>query len=207
MYIAYEMTIIEFIINYILPKYLPYLIGVLLLIVGFVFIYKQVKRKTESELWVSIKKQVRHPKVLGAILVILVIVQFGALGLFYINSSISSVTHIIDYLSGNYHVAAGEIVQYSPYMGNSDSVLYPYYGKHETFYVNDVFFSLVDGLSLGYDIPAANGGFITQNGQKVEIYYITDDNGMNHIMKLLVEEDNTGDGKTGDGSMSRSEQS
>ena len=91
MYIAYEMTIIEFIINYILPKYLPYLIGVLLLIVGFVFIYKQVKRKTESELWVSIKKQVRHPKVLGAILVILVIVQFGALGLFYINSSISSV--------------------------------------------------------------------------------------------------------------------
>lgn len=188
MYIAYEMTIIEFIINYMLPKYVPYLIGLLFLVIGFVFIYKQVKRKTELELLVSIKRQVRHPKVLGTILVVLITVQFSALGLFYINSSISSVRHIIDYLSGDYYIATGEVVRYSPYMGNSDSVLYPYYGKHETFYVEDVFFSLIDGLSLGYDIPAANGGVITRNGQKVEIYYITDECGMNHIMKLIVKE-------------------
>ena len=189
MYIAYEITKIEFVINYLLPKFVPYLIGLFLLVIVFVFICKLVKRKTESQLLVSIKNQVRHPKVFGSILVILITIQFSALGLFYINSSVTSVRYIVDYLRDDYYIATGEVVQYSPYMGDSDSVLYPYYGKHETFFVDDVFFSLIDGLSLGYDIPAVNGGVITRNGQKVEIYYITDNNGMNHIMKLMVEQD------------------
>ena len=203
MYIAYEMTKIEFIINYLLPKFVPYLIGMFLLVVVLVFICKMVKKKEKSELLVSIKKQVRHPKVFGSILVILITIQFSALGLFYIKNAISSVRHIVDYFKGDYSVATGEIVRYSPYMGDSDIVLYPYYGKHETFFVDGVFFSLIDGLSLGYDIPAANGGVITRNGQKVEIYYITDNNGMNHIMKLMVEQDQSD--KTGDGPVSCSE--
>ena len=189
MYIAYEITKIEFVINYLLPKFVPYLIGLFLLVIVFVFICKLVKRKTESQLLVSIKNQVRHPKFLGVTLIVLITIQFSALGLFYINSSVTSVRYIVDYLRDDYYIATGEVVQYSPYMGDSDSVLYPYYGKHETFFVDDVFFSLIDGLSLGYDIPAVNGGVITRNGQKVEIYYITDNNGMNHIMKLMVEQD------------------
>ena len=132
----------------------------------------------------------RHPKLFGSILIVLITIQFSALGVFYIKNSVSSVRHIVDYFKGDYYVATGDVVRYSPYMGDSDIVLYPYYGKHETFFVDNVFFSLIDGLSLGYDIPAANGGKITRNGQKVEIYYITDDNGMNHIMKLMVEESN-----------------
>ncbi len=190
MAIVYEISRFKYMIDFLLSTIVPLIIGLFLVLIAVIVVCKNLKRNQHSDFLSLVKKQVKHPKLMFSILVVLISAQFVALAFFYVNSTISDVDCISDYYSGNYYIASGEVQQYSPYQGNGDEVLYPYYGKHETFYVDGVFFALIDGVSVGYDIPAVDGGYITENGQKVEITYITDENGFNHIMKIKLEDGN-----------------
>lgn len=188
MTVVYEISIFKYIVSKLFPVLLPVFIGAVIFAFACFFVYKYLKKNPDSDFLDSVKKQVRHPKFFGGILIALITLQFIVLGFYYVDSSISDVELIKDYQNGKCHVVSGAVEQYSPYMGDPNQVFYPYYGKHETFYVDGVFFALIDGVSLGYDTPAINGGLVTGNGQKVEIYYLTDGNGNNHIMKLKTDQ-------------------
>ena len=92
-------------------------------------------------------------------------------------------TNILDsYLNGNYQTVEGEIEKFEPLALNGNGT--------ESFTVDGTEFRYSkSALSyVGYKTTAAEGGYITENGQKVRIRYIYDNTYDNNIiLKLELE--------------------
>lgn len=92
-------------------------------------------------------------------------------------------TNILDsYLNGDYQTVEGEIEEFEPLAPNGNGT--------ESFTVDETKFRYSkSALSyVGYKTTAADGGYITENGQKVRIRYIYDETYNNNIiLKLDIE--------------------
>lgn len=125
----------------------------------------------------------KNPYLEKRITALIFCVIFIVSGLFSSFLVVSEVIHsykniVIPYKNGEYLEIEGEVkdIKITPFLGNGN----------DTFSVNGVEFE-VGNSKPGYQKQAAYGGKITENGQKVRIRYISDNN-CNYIMSLEMEE-------------------
>jgi hypothetical protein len=150
--------------------FFPYMIFIpLLLLIIFVFLsYKSYKLKENIVL---------------SIILSIATIFMTTLCVSHIYEFKNLKTNILDsYIKGNYETVEGTVQGFEPLPLNGNGT--------ESFTVNGIQFRYSNSaLSyIGYKTTAAEGGYITKNGQNVRIGYIYDDTYENNIiLKLDIE--------------------
>lgn len=121
-----------------------------------------------------------YPKPLPTYILLGIVLSFSAfVGISSLHSYIDGQNKVYkNYLNGNYKVVEGEIEDFHAMPKEEHD--------SESFYVSHVYFYYPDFTGYGYSTCKKDGGYITGNGQKVRISYITYLD-QNLILKLEIE--------------------